>query len=353
MSSHPHFLLSCVMNQRIKNELVIVEKKRDECMDKLEERCKISRGLMEKSGFRNLVKHGLGGDAEICPYIIRILQHQDLDGLQKDLTDLFNDQCKEDRELISFELDESETVTQVLIDFAEKKAMPPEYSGKRPRVATSGSMESFKLGKAGSQPKTKDDWARVVQGLKIKKSKSDFDETHVKSLVERGCPDTLIYNNGMVRQRFKDDLTDLQMSVHGVKRGDLDKLLKFLEDVSINRKLQESQRDSAMRIGQLNEELVFATIARNQSGSITNSKNLGNFSKLKECASRIKENEVNAKKASEATMRRKETLEENFKESLGCFPLLLMTTEQGKSFDVSIRGLSFYFLTRCFRLCSQ
>ena len=365
------FLCACpAISQRLEKDIIGMRKDREECMTKFEVRSKISRGLMENCGFNQLVKHGLKEDCKIRRVILSILQHQDLGGLKKDLTDLSIKQRFEARELILFECNDSEDVTQDLIHFAEKKATPTgsESTGKRRQLSmfslSDGSqldlldqIDSFKLytGKTHKNPVTPDDWARVVRGLEVKKCQSDFREAHAKTLVQRGCPETVIYapDDVTVNQEFIDNVTDLHESVDGVERKDLDTLLKFLEVISINRKSQEAQRDFSIRIRKLEVELVYATIARNQSSSITKN-DLGNFSQLKELTSQMKDSEIHATNASDATKRKKAKFEDKFRKSLGCMPLLLMTTEQGESFNFSTRRSSIaLFLQTLVLLSSQ
>mmetsp|Transcript_21152 Transcript_21152/g.52423 ORF Transcript_21152/g.52423 Transcript_21152/m.52423 type:complete len:605 (-) Transcript_21152:252-2066(-) len=157
---------------------------------------------------------------------------------------------------------------------------------------------------------------------------SDFQKFHVKSLEEKGCPKTFIYtDDGAVSQGFVDAVIDIHDSVKESEGDERGILLKVLEDVSINRKSQEAVRGLTVRIRQLEEELSYATIARNQRESITGL-DLGNFSQLKELASRMKDSEIDATKGSDAILRRKAKFADKFRKSLGCIPLLLMTTEQ-------------------------
>ena len=148
--------------------------------------------------------------------------------------------------------------------------------------------------------------------------------------IERGCPETLIYDHDdVVCQKFVDTVTNLLKSTYQVSPEDLKKLLRFLEDARLNREIQKSQRNFSTEIQKLNVELVHATAARGESNKITDDA-LGNFSQLKELASRMKESEIDATKASAATLRRQKTLRNKFQKSLTCMRLLLMTTDQGE-----------------------
>ncbi|VEU39408.1 unnamed protein product [Pseudo-nitzschia multistriata] len=329
------------MMETLEQKIDRMKKDRGDLMAKLEVRSKINRGLMEQNGFSQLVKHGLKGDSKVRPVILSILQHHDLDGLKRDIMDLSEKQGIEALESISFRCDDSQNITQDLIHFAEKKATPagPKSTGKRRQLSMfplhSGEklldqIESFRLNedKKDRKPVTPDDWSRVVRGLKVRRSQSDFREVHVNSLVNRGFPKTLIYgpDDVTVRQEFIENVTGLYESVDGVGRKDLDDLLQFLEDVSSNRKSQEVLRDFSMRLRELKVELVYATIARNRSGFT--GLDLGNFSQLKELTLIMKDSEIDAAKASDATKRKAAKFAEKFRKSLGCMPLLLMTTDQ-------------------------
>jgi hypothetical protein len=325
-------------------------------MDNLREHSGLIQRLMKKSGFSKLVQRALKGDAEISRVIRSIIKHNDLNGLKEGLAKLRDEQRVEKREPIMFKSDDLGNVTQDLIEFTEKKATPagPESVGKRRLASTFHSysrkqllnqISSFKLhiGEHVRDPVFPEvfpeDWARVVRGLKLEMSQSGFQKAHVRPLVERGCPETLIYAPGvMVSQEFIDIVTDVQRSLVGVKPDALNSLLKHLEDVSENRKSQESQKYFSDAIRRRQEELVYATIARKQSRSIRT--HLGNFSQLKELASRMKDSEIDTTKASDATSRRKAKFIEKFRKSIGCMPLLLMTTEQGEFLDISIRCAS-------------
>lgn len=323
----------------LKKNIDGVKANRKTSIEKLKKHSRINRAFMEKSNFKKLVQRGLRRDTKSCPYVRSILQHQALDDLRTDLTNLSNDKRAEIREPISFKYNDSYTVTQDLIDWVEKKATPGLDFRELPPKPHRGMVSSFKLDRC--DPDKKDDWVRVLRGLKLKKTMSDFQKFHVKSLEEKGCPKTFIYtDDGAVSQDFIDAVIDIHDSVKESKSGERDILLKVLEDVSINRKSQEAVRGLTVRIRQLEEELSYATIARNQSESITGL-DLGNFSQLKELASRMKDSEIDAMKASDATLRRKAKFADKFRKSLGCMPLLLMTTEQGESFNVSSPSSSF------------
>lgn len=320
-------------------------------MDNLKKRSGLSQKLMKESGFSKLVQRALKGDAEISRVIRSIIKHNDLDGLKEGLKKLRDEQRVEKLEPVMFTSNDLENVTQDLIEFTEKKATPagPESVGKRRLASTFHSysrkqllnqISSFKLhtGDHVREPVSPEDWARVVRGLKLKMGQSGFQKAHVGPLVERGCPETVIYAPGglMVKQEFIDIVTDVQRSLVGVEPDSLNTLLKHLEDVSDNRKSQESQKYFSDEIRRRQEELVYATIARKQSTSIK-SRDLGNFSQLKELASRMKDSEIDTIKASDATSRRKAKFVEKLRKSLGCMPLLLMTTEQGEFLDISSR----------------
>ena len=304
---------------------------RKACIEKLKKHSRINRAFMKESNFKKIVQRGLRRDTKSCPYVKSILQHEALDGLRTDLANLSNDKRVEIREPISFNYNDSDNITEDLIDWVKKKATPGLHFHELPPKPHRGMVSSFKLDTR--DPDKKDDWIRVLRGLKLKKTMSDFQKFHVKSLEEKGCPKTFIYtDDGAVSQDFIDAVIDIHDSVKESEGGERGILLKVLEDVSINRKSQEAVRGLTVRIRQLEEELSYATIARNQSESITGL-DLGNFSQLKELASRMKDSEIDATKASDATLRRKAKFADKFRKSLACIPLLLMTTEQGESFN--------------------
>ena len=318
-----------VIFQKLKEAIATKEQEKMDEHDQLIERNSTSRQLMEKPEFRNLVLHGLQGGNDICPHIKHILEHEDLRRLKEDVENLSNDQRTEDQEPIGFEYDSSERITQSMIDHADKKASPPVKPDFNPCGVSSG---SFKLvNDTGNWiPKTTADWTRVSRALKVKKREGDFRKDHAKFLIERGCPETLIYDHDdVVCQKFVDTVTNLLKSTYQVSPEDLKKLLRFLEDVRMNREIQKSQRNFSTEIQKLSVELVHATAARGESNKITDDA-LGNFSQLKELASRMKESEVDATKASAATLRRQKTLRNKFQKSLTCMRLLLMTTDQGE-----------------------
>lgn len=318
----------------------------------------ISRRLMKTSGFCELVKHALRADAEMCRVIRCILQHDDLGGLSNALVNLSDKKRSEVGDGVSLECS-FETITQDLIDVAEMNAMPVGHEPKDKRhlgcIFHSHSQKRLKeqlsslklcVDKQVNVPVTTEHWSLVAKCLKLKKSESDFQEDYVKPLVARGCPETLIYGPDGMRQEFINTVAYVERSLCGVEPGNRDNLLKLLEDISINRKTQESQRNLSLEIRKLEEELVYMTIAHNQSSSITTS-DLGNFSQLKELTSRMKDSEIDAAKGSDATLRRQAKFAEKFRKSLGCMPLLLMTTEQGVFQDYSIccSSIAFLFLT--------
>lgn len=307
--------------------------------DALEKRSSTSRGLMEKLEFMNVVKRSLQGDSASCRHIKHILKHEDLDRLREDLQNLFDNQRAEKEEPIPFEYSNSKQITQSLIEYVELKARPPDKpkelylvppKERRLVIPSLQTNEYFRLGTAHTVPRTPEEWARVARGLKAMKRKSDFREVHLNSLVERGCPEAIIYDDdGVVRQSFIDIVVRLCESLKGVSQEDLEQLLLFIEDAKANRKLQKSQRDFSLRIQRLNVELIQATTAHRESTSITDD-DLGNFSQLKELASRMKDSEIDASKPSAATKRRQKTFRQKFQKSLPCMRLLLMTTEQGE-----------------------
>jgi hypothetical protein len=324
----------------LSEDIIKKKEQRRRCMDELRKRCRLSQSLMKTSGFNRLVQHALRGDAEISRVILSILCHKDLDVLSADLRNLLDKQILERREPIPFRWNNSGTVTQDSIEFAKKKAM--QSSANRRLVSTFHSDSrgqlldqicSFELreGQRVRQPSSADDWARVTRGLILCKTESDFKEIHVKALVDKGCQNASIFGpDGLVSRSFIANVTDVQESLLGVEPGSLNTLLKFLEDVSTNRKSQESQKNILMKIRQLEEELVYQTTALKQSTTIT-TEDLSNFSQLKELASRMKDSEIETCRASDATSRRRAKFVEKFRKSLGCMPLLLMTTKQGES----------------------
>mmetsp|Transcript_21152 Transcript_21152/g.52424 ORF Transcript_21152/g.52424 Transcript_21152/m.52424 type:complete len:156 (-) Transcript_21152:2059-2526(-) len=129
----------------LKENIDGMKSNRKTCIEKLKKHSRINRAFMKESNFKKLVQRGLRRDTKSCPYVKSILQHEALDGLRTDLTNLSNDKRVEIREPISFTYNDSDNVTQDLIDWVKKKATPGLHFRELPPKPHRGMVSSFKL----------------------------------------------------------------------------------------------------------------------------------------------------------------------------------------------------------------